>query len=193
MDSSQIRTEARNLMSNQFGMLVLIMLIYWVMMSAAGSLLFVGYLVVYGPLSLGLAAVLLKVIEGQKIRLEEFFCGFQDFSRSFVLGLLISLYVFLWSLLLFIPGIVAAFSYSMAFFILQENPHLNERQAIEASKQMMYGHKWRLFDLCVSFLGWFLLCVISFGIALIYVLPYFHVALAVFYEDLKHSEGVIIQ
>jgi uncharacterized membrane protein len=190
MDSFQIRAEARRLMSPQMGMLVLVLLIYSIMMSAAGSIFFFGSWLVYGPLTLGLANVLLKVLDNQKINVEMFFIGFQDFSRSFVAGLLIGLYVFLWSLLLIVPGIIASLSYSMTFFIMKEHPEFSESQAIESSKQMMYGHKWRLFELCLSFIGWFLLCMITFGIALIYVAPYYSTAMVVFYADLKQRQGV---
>lgn len=188
MNSLQIRTEARRLMNAQMGMLILVLLVYSIMMSFAGSIVVIGALLLSGPLSLGLANVLLKVLDEQKISIELLFSGFEDFSRSFVAGLLISLYVFLWSLLLFIPGIIASFSYSMTFFIMQENPQLSAPEAIQASKRMMYGHKWRLFDLWFSFLGWFILCLFSFGIALIYVMPYFYTALTVFYADLKQRQ-----
>lgn len=188
MSNSQIRAEARRLMELQMGMLILVLLVYSIMMSAASSILNIGSVLIYGPLSLGLAKVLLKVLEEQKINVEMLFSGFQDFSRSLVAGLLIGIYVFLWSLLLVVPGIIAAFSYSMTFFIMEENPQLSAQEALQASKNMIYGHKWRLFDLWFSFIGWFILCIISFGIALIYVAPYFHTALAVFYADLKQVQ-----
>ncbi|MDD3102611.1 MAG: DUF975 family protein [Candidatus Cloacimonetes bacterium] len=188
MNSAQIRAEARRLMGLQMGMLILVLLIYSVMMSAASSILNIGSLLIYGPLSLGLAKVLLSVLKEEKIDVEMLFSGFQDFSRSLVAGLLIGIYVLLWSLLLIVPGIIAAFSYSMTFFIMEENPQLSAQEAIEASKHMIYGHKLRLFDLWLSFIGWFILCLFSFGVALIYVAPYFHTALAVFYADLKQAQ-----
>lgn len=185
MNSSQIRIEARKLMGSQMGMLILVLLIYAVMMSVASTIFGIGQLIIMGPLSLGIANILLKVLQEEKIEVEMMFSGFQDFARSFIAGLLISLYVFLWSLLLIIPGIIATFSYSMTYFIMQDNPQLSATDAIAASKRMMYGQKWRLFGLWFSFIGWWLLCVITFGIALIYVAPYYSVATAVFYSDLK--------
>ncbi len=188
MNSLQIRTEARRLMSAQMGTLILVLLIYSMMMSFASSLFGLGQLFILGPLSLGLAKILLKVIEEQKIDIEMLFSGFQDYSRSLVAGLLVGIYVILWSLLLIVPGIIASFSYSMTFFIMEENPQLSAGEAIQASKSMMYGHKWRLFELMFSFIGWWLLCIITFGIALIYVAPYYSTALAIFYTDLKHLQ-----
>lgn len=189
MNSFQMRAEARRLMNTQMGMLILVLFVYGIMMSFANSVVVIGTLLLSGPLSLGLAKVLLKVLDEEKIGIEMLFSGFEDFSRSFVAGLLISLYVFLWSLLLIIPGIIAAFSYSMTFYIMEENPQFSAQEAMEASKRMMYGHKWRLFDLWFSFIGWFILCLLSFGIALVYVTPYFSTALTVFYADLKQLQS----
>ncbi len=100
-----------------------------------------------------------------------------------------SLYTFLWSLLLIVPGIIAALGYSMTFFILSENPRIGAQDALTASKNMMMGHKGELFGLFISFIGWWLLCLVTFGIALIYVLPYFDCALTVFYQNLKQNQG----
>lgn len=188
MNSTQIRTEARRLMTPQLGMLILVLLIYTIMMSFASSILFVGSVLILGPLSLGLSRVLLTVLDEQKIVVEMLFSGFQDFSRSLIAGLLTSLYISLWTLLLIVPGIIAALSYSMTYYILAENPEFTASQAIEASKSMMYGHKWRLFELWFSFIGWWLLCLITFGIAFIYVAPYFATARTVFYADLKQAQ-----
>ncbi len=188
MNSSLIRTEARRLMGPQLGALILVLLVYGVLMSIASSVMGIGQLLVLGPLSLGLAKVLLNILAEQKISVEMLFTGFQDFTRSLIAGLLVSIYVFLWSLLLIVPGIIASFSYSMTFFIMEENPQMPAQEAISASKTMMYGHKWRLFELWFSFIGWWLLSIITLGIAFIYVIPYYSTATAVFYADLKQRQ-----
>jgi len=173
------------------GNLILVFLIYMLLLSGASSVTFgLAWLVVLGPLNLGLASVLLKLEQGDLFTFEELFSGFNDFSRSLVAGLLISLYTFLWSLLLVIPGIVAALSYSMTFFIMKEHPEMDASQAIEASKTMMMGHKWELFGLIFSFIGWWILCFITFGLAMIYVMPYVHCAIVVFYQNLKHGSSL---
>jgi uncharacterized membrane protein len=186
MDALQIKTEARRLMSEQMGILILTFFIYSLIFYVAGSMAALGAVLIYGPISYGAAFVALKVLDSEKIEPGMLFKGFESFANTFSAGILIVIYTFLWSLLLIIPGIIAAFSYSMTFYIMRENPEMSASQAIEASKKMMYGHKWRLFDLYFSFLGWILLCMLSFGIASIYVTPYMSVATAVFYADLKH-------
>ena len=98
---------------------------------------------------------------------------------------LMSLFIFLWSLLLVIPGIIKAFSYAMTPFILEENPELGANEAIDRSRAMMKGHKFDLFWLALSFIGWLFLCLFTFGIGNLWLSPYMQTAFASFYEDVK--------
>lgn len=103
--------------------------------------------------------------------------------------LLRSVYILLWSLLFIIPGIMAAYSYSMTGYILAENPNMTASEAIERSKQMMYGNRWRLFCLQISFIGWSLLSsLLTFGIGDLWLTPYRQTAQAVFYREVSGTE-----
>ena len=86
-----------------------------------------------------------------------------------------------------IPGIIAAYRYSMATYIMAENPDMKAMEAIEASKQMMSGNKFRLFCLDLSFIGWDILGMITLGIGMLFVRPYQQAAKAAFYREV--SEG----
>lgn len=99
--------------------------------------------------------------------------------------LLMRIFIFLWSLLLFIPGIVKSFSYAMTPFILEENPDLSANEAIDHSRAMMRGHKFDLFWLYLSFIGWAFLTVFTLGVGLLWLIPYMQASLAAFYEDVK--------
>ena len=96
-----------------------------------------------------------------------------------------SLFTYLWALLFFIPGIVKALSYSMAPYILAENKGKSALECINESKEMTKGHKMELFVLGLSFIGWGLLCGITFGIAAIWVAPYMQATMANVYNSLK--------
>lgn len=98
---------------------------------------------------------------------------------------LMAIFIFLWSLLLVIPGIVKAFSYSMTPFILEENPDLSANDAIDHSRAIMKGHKFDLFWLLLSFIGWGILCLFTFGIGFLWLMPYMQTSIAAFYEDVK--------
>ena len=95
------------------------------------------------------------------------------------------LFIFLWSLLLVIPGIVKAFSYALTPFILEERPELSANEAIDHSRAMMKGHKFDLFWLLLSFIGWGFLCMFTFGIGFLWLTPYMQTSFASFYEDVK--------
>ncbi|MDR3540439.1 MAG: DUF975 family protein [Desulfosporosinus sp.] len=138
-----------------------------------------------GPVALGAAGYFLKLMRNQGPIIEDLFSGFKFFVKAFVLNLLIIIFTLLWSVLLIIPGIIASLRYSMAYFIMSDNPQLSAFEALKQSKLMMVGHKWELFVLWLSFLGWFLLGVITLGIALLWVDPYYNTTIANFYQDLK--------
>ena len=95
-----------------------------------------------------------------------------------------ALYVLLWTLLLVIPGIIAALRYSMTNYILAENPEMKAGEAIDASKELMDGNKWRLFCLGFSFIGWEILAACVPVIGVLVLLPYTSAANAAFYRDI---------
>ncbi len=77
----------------------------------------------------------------------------------------------------------------MSMFIVAENPGISSREAIRRSKEMMHGHKMEYFVLGLSFIGWALLCGITFGIAAIWVIPYMQATLVNFYNNIKPVEA----
>ena len=104
-------------------------------------------------------------------------------------------FVYLWSLLFVIPGIVKSFSYYMVDFIIAENPYITSKRAFEISKKAMVGYKGKAFLLGLSFIGWILLSILTFGIGLLFLEPYMSAASAEFYLDVKESafeRGIIL-
>lgn len=99
--------------------------------------------------------------------------------------LLMSIFVTLWSLLLVIPGIIKSFSYAMTPYILKDYPELSANQAINLSRKMMKGHKFDLFWLYLSFIGWMVLSLFTLGIGYFWLIPYMYTAQAAFYQDVK--------
>ena len=116
--------------------------------------------------------------------------GYFQFWKSAVCAkLLKGVYVLLWSLLFIIPGIIAGYSYAMTSYILAENPELTASEAIERSKQMMSGNRWRLFCVQISFIGWELLsALLTFGIGSLWITPYKQAATAAFYREISGTE-----
>lgn len=153
--------------------------------NSSNGLISLLYFILMGPITLGVSGYFLKLTRNEGPIIEDMFGGFKYFVKSFVLNLLITIFTILWTLLLIIPGIIATFRYSMAYYIMADNPQLSAFEALNQSKQMMVGFKFELFRLWLSFLGWFLLGVVTLGIAFLWVNPYYETAKASFYHDLK--------
>lgn len=143
--------------------------------------------IIGGPVYFGVASYFLKLAKGEPAEFNELFSGFSLFKTNFVLNFFIMLFTILWTLLLIVPGIIAAIKYSMAYYILNENPEIGALEAIRKSKEMMDGHKMRFFEMWLSFLGWFIFGAVTFGLGMIYAIPYYRAAKANFYLDIKES------
>ena len=141
-----------------------------------------------GAFSLGFSGYFLKRIRGEEILLGNIFDGFKRFGTAFAISFLSALQIILWSLLLIIPGIIKAFGYSMAYYIAHDNPGIYSSEALEKSQIMMKGHKFKLFLLELSFIGWILLGSLPLGIGLLWVYPYMNLSMANFYENLKTNQ-----
>ena len=106
----------------------------------------VGPFIIYGPMFLGLHRAILQLVRTKKVKVSTLFSGFKDFGVAFRLVWLEVIKIFLWSLLLIVPGIIAAIRYSMAFFILSDNPNMTASEAINKSKNMIEGRKYEFFQ-----------------------------------------------
>ncbi len=91
-----------------------------------------------------------------------------------------------------IPGIIKGYAYAMTPFIMAENPQMTAREAIKRSQELMDGHKWELFCLGFSFIGWNLLTVLTLGIGTFFLNPYMNAAYAAFYRE-KISPKVTVE
>ncbi len=144
-------------------------------------------ILVSGPLTLGFAGICLSISRNQPANVQDIANGFTHFATALGAYLLVMILVILWALLLIVPGIVAAISYSMTFFLLAEDSSLTPMEAINKSKQMMDGYKLKYFYLCLKFIGWALLCCLTLGIGFLWLIPYIQVSTAKFYDELKGS------
>lgn len=117
----------------------------------------VAVFLIGGAVSVGLCRYHLLLLDRQERSLRTLWTGFSSFGKALGVVFLSGLYTFLWTLLFIIPGIIASYRYSMALFVLAEDPSIGINEAITVSKQMMKGNKWRLFCLGFSFIGWSLL------------------------------------
>ena len=153
-----------------------------------GIAIAVGWTILSSVVGTGYAKFNLQLVDREEAAINTMFSYFPRWKTLTVAALLQGLYVFLWLLLFVIPGIVATYSYAMTRYILAEHPELTASEAIERSKEMMEGNRWRLFCLELSFLGWGLLATFTLGIGYLWLIPYTQAATAAFYREVSGTE-----
>lgn len=155
----------------------------------AAVILAIALYILGSVISLGYTRFNLDLMDGKEPELNALFSDFYRFGTAFLARFLTNLYILLWSLLLIVPGIMAAYSYAMTPYILADNPDMTAGEAIARSKELMAGNRWRLFCLQFSFIGWHILSALTLGIGSLWLTPYTHAAEAAFYRDLVPASG----
>ena len=184
-------------------LLLIIMLINTVISTALGFVIaseeltsfasLLTEIVVGIPLSYLFVKEILGFVRGGKIEISSSLVDkFKaDYLKSIKVIGLMSIYIFLWCLLLFIPGIIKSYSYCFAPYISMDNDELTAEECINESMKLTNGYKMKLFLLDLSFIGWYLLCIVTLGIAILWVVPYHETARIALYEDIKAQQQVI--
>ena len=141
-----------------------------------------------GVVSTGLSKFLLNFTTNREVpKFADLFSQFKIFFKALGLFILMGIAIILGTLFFIIPGIIVALMFSQAFYILAENPNKGIFECLEESSNLMHGYKWELFVLQLSFIGWELLAVLTFGIASLWINPYQKVTEANFYLKLKYN------
>lgn len=138
------------------------------------------------PLIVSERRIYLESINYKKTKLKRLTFAFRRENYSNVIKTMLAMRIYktLWNLTI-IGGFIKFYSYKMVTFIIAENPNINYNDAIKMSRQMMNGNKKTMFKLDLSFIGWFILQYITFGIAGIYVVPYYTSTMAECYRKLR--------
>ena len=142
-------------------------------------------------LSAGFIIFLLNTIRAKAACFGNLLDGFGMFFRIIWLSILQSVFIVLWSLLLIVPGIIAAYRYRLALYLLLDHPEMSALDCIRESKRIMAGNKGQLFVLDLSFIGWsFLTAIPIVGyFVMIWVFPYTQMTYALFYTTLTGTNA----
>lgn len=189
MTNRDYKMLAKQKLDGHWGICIVLYLIVSAISALAAEIAGVAYLFVIGPLMVGVCTMMLNLFREGDTKFVNMFDGFKHYPTNMVTGLLVNLFTFLWTLLFIIPGIVKSYAYAMTYYIQHDHPEMSGRQAIDASQKMMYGHKADLFFLDLSFIGWYILVILTFGVLSIYVWPYHQAARCAFYEQLLKEQG----
>jgi uncharacterized membrane protein len=185
-ENSELRSLARAQLKGSWLQAVGVCFVGALIVTVSGAVV-VGPIIIGGPITLGICGYFIRKARNESVKFENLFDGFDLFGSSFLLCLLQTIFITLWTCLFVVPGIIKTLSYSMAFYILRDNPTMGASDAITASRKMMNGYKGKLFGLYLSFIGWALLCVLTCGIGYLWLIPYIEQATANFYEDIKEN------
>ncbi|NTW15174.1 MAG: DUF975 family protein [Candidatus Moranbacteria bacterium] len=189
--NADLMRSAREALRGKWGMAVGVTAAYlgivMLLQSAKGVGPFV-LLFISGPLVGGLTIFFLSASRGETPAFERLFDGFRRYTTYLSAYWLIVLFVFLWSLLLVIPGIVAAIAYSMTYFVIADDPSVRASEAMRRSKELMRGYGWKYVGLMFRFIGWIILALLTAGIGFLWLMPYMQVSAAKFYDDLRKAD-----
>ena len=196
ISNSTIRQRAReilggNLFSGSWLYPVLVALII-AAISGALSATFVGPMIVSGLLSVAASRYFLGRVRGtiEPNQIETSIDGLKNnFLGSMLTGILYNVFVAIGSMIFVIPGLIFGFSFSMAFYIINDHPEMTAMEALRESHRLMKGHKMQYFLLNLSFIGWMILGSLCFGVGTLWVSAYMSTASAVFYEELVASDA----
>jgi uncharacterized membrane protein len=183
-----LMAEARTSLQGRWGIAILGFLLYVVIINAIQLVPYLGsvaIIIVGGPFTLGITLFSISLArDAADIKVEQIFDGFKRFGVALAAYLLMVLFIFLWTLLLIVPGIIAAYAYAMTMYIVADDESIDALQALRQSKEMMRGYKWKLFCLTLRFVGWALLCILTLGIGFLWLWPYIGTSMVKFYDDL---------
>lgn len=147
---------------------------------------FITWLLV--PFTIGMAGYFLNHLRGVNPDWKSLYReGIDYYGAYFKVGVITEIFTILWTLLFIVPGIIKGLQWSFVHQIIHDNPNLDGKQARDLSKRMTDGFKGEIFVMVLSFILWYLLVAVTFGIASLYVTPYFHCTTAMYYENLKHN------
>ena len=188
------RHRAWNALSGKWGTVATTYFLFSIVVFVCGALGAVGIGVVLmyiiaGPAYYGLAFQSLNVMRGNKVDVNDIMAAQHRLPDAILAYFINGIFTFLWSLLFIIPGIIAAYSYSMTYYILIDNPNMSANEARLKSMKLMEGNKLRLFYLHLSFLGWLILCFLTLGILTFWIAPYMRCATAEFYQSIAPASA----
>lgn len=188
MDRATLKSSAKEQIKGKIGILFLISLLASLITGAVSAVPLVGTIagmLLSGAFSLAMIQIYMNLGYGRRPEVGDLFSQMRNILPAFCTQFLVGLFTFLWSLLLFVPGIIMGCAYSQAMYILADDPGIGPMEAIRRSKEMMEGHKMEYFVLCLSFYGWALLSVFTLGILYIWLIPYMQATLTNYYKYLK--------
>lgn len=208
MNRVELKERAKASLKGKYGDAILLLVVYYLISFGIGFVLGIisgliglsenaldlltniASIIIAGLFGFGIISYYLKVSRNEEVTYKELFSKFDLAIPYILISLVTGLFTLLWSLLFIIPGIIAAISYTLVYMIKLDHPEMSTMEVIRKSKEMMNGHKMDYFVLVLSFIGWEILGLFTFGILYLWLVPYMNVTLANFYNSLKQETTI---
>lgn len=200
---SELKRSAKSQLAGNWGLAIVVCLVYSIIIQATTSstgssatgnnntfmiTLNVFGWILYGPILVGFSKFTLNLSKkDESAKFKDLFSGFKLFLKSLIITIIVNLCVVIGTILFIIPGVIASLMFSQAYFILVENPEITAIECLSKSVSMMKGNKWKLFILGVSFIGWMIASILTFGIGLLWYTPYYEMTKTNFYLNLNNK------
>lgn len=184
VDHKMLMQDAREALKGYYGTAIGVSLVYFFIMIVAG-IIPGGSLLIGGPMALGLALFYMNLVRENGPDMNNLFEGFQHFGSSLGLYILQMILFFIGFILFIIPGVILAIGLSQSFFILADNPEMSPIDVMRESWELMKGNKADFFVLCLRFLPWIILSILTLGIGFIFLAPYMYATFANYYDNIR--------
>ena len=200
MSRKECKAIAKGVMKGQWAVGLVVLLVQALISAALASLTAgIGALLFSSLITIAGYNVFINGYAGKKYKVEDMFDNIKEaLTNRIVLSLLKNIFIVLWTMLFFIPGVIKSYSYFLAEFISMKNPEMSGNDCITESRKLMNGHKWELFVFQLSFIGWHLLAILTLGILYIWLAPYIAQATIVYvdkniYPLLEKEEELVVE
>lgn len=189
----EIKLNAKKQLSGNWILAILTLMCYKIFISYSNiginrdyrGLINLLILIFIGAIQLGASRFILNLIrENDKAKFTDLFSGFDVFVKALILTVMISIIISLGTILFVVPGVIFMIMFSQSYFILADNKELSSIDCLIRSAKIMKNHKMEFFILILSFIGWYIGCIFTLGIGMIWLIPYYEVTLGNYYEQL---------
>ena len=174
MNFKEAKQQALGTIRGHWGEAILISLAYSMILGILSTIFGIGGLLGGSILLIGYYIALINASKNGRFVVEDLFKGIskETLTTRISLSVLKNVYIALWTLLLVIPGIIKSYSYMLSEYIALQNPNMTADECITESRRLMDGHKMKMFLLDLSFIGWDILCLFTFGLGFLLLNPY---------------------
>ena len=191
-DNQTLRAQARESLNGKWRPIIVVTIMLSLPIFILSMISVLGTIIdflLFGVVWISYLSFFLPIARNKKVRVNTLFSGFKRYEFYTMVYLQFLLKLIIGTIIFIIPGLIAKYRYQLVPFVIADNPNItNPADALNKCKILMEGNKWRLFSLQMSFIGWWFLSVLTFGIGFLWLVPYMNVTFAKLYDDISSGK-----